>query len=376
MLSILLTIALMAANQAGTLSGTDLLQRGKDNFRAAQYAHAVDDLRAAADALLSAEQKESFVTTGKIETLPQLEESLVYLTVAYTKLGRDDDARETLSRLAAAERIESHYATLPLTGDVSDFPSIATRLSPALQLPLNPQLASAQPLVQPPTAVAMQTPPPVAPPMPVPQVAAAPQPVPTPMPAPPPAVAIAAQPGATVLQSDREAIMREVEKRVAEARAQWEKEMTARLAAEHTAMQKQLDERIAEIESQSRHDVLGNIRRADILANTGHLTEANEIYTSIANATAATREAITEAGIGLYRTGSYSDAANALRRLSTFARGEEDIRYYYAVSLYETGNVDEASRQLACALPFIQRTEAVERYEAKIEAAASRQASR
>ena len=59
MLSILLTIALMAANQAGTLSGSDLLQRGKDNFRAAQYAHAVDDLRAAADVFLSADQKQA-----------------------------------------------------------------------------------------------------------------------------------------------------------------------------------------------------------------------------------------------------------------------------------------------------------------------------
>src|SRR3954470_5489125 len=159
MLSILLTIALMAANQAGTLSGTDLLQRGKDNFRAAQYAHAVDDLRAAADALLSAEQKQAYVTTGKIETLPQLEEALVYLTVAYSKLGREDDARETLSRLAAAERIEPHYATLPLTGDVADFPAVATKLSPSMQLPPNPQLATASvvapaPTVAPTVAVA------------------------------------------------------------------------------------------------------------------------------------------------------------------------------------------------------------------------------
>jgi len=350
MLSILLTIALMAANQAGTLSGPDLLQRGKDNFRAAQYAHAVDDLRAAAEALLSTEQKQAYVTTGKLDTLPQLEEALVYLTVAYSKLGRDDDARETVSRLAAAERIETHYATLPLTGEVAEFPAIAARLSPALQLPNNPQLASAEPVSAPP------------PPAPVATASMTP----------------AAQPAqsAEVAGITREEIMREVERRVAEARAQWEKEMTERLAAERASMQKEMDIRIAQIESQARHDVLGNIRRADLLANTGHLADASEIYNSIANATAATREAITEAGIGLYRTGSYSDAANALRRLGTFARGEEDLRYYYAVSLYETGNVDEAGRQLACALPYLQVTDAIERYEAKIEAAMSRQASR
>jgi len=362
MLSILLTIALMAANQAGTVSGPDLLQRGKDNFRAAQYAHAVDDLRAAAEALLSAEQKQSYVTTGKLDTLPQLEESLVYLTVAYSKLGREDDARETLARLAAAERIESHYAALPLTGEVAEFPAIAAQLSPALQLPNNPQLASAEPVSAPP----------VTSPAPAQTIAPSPAPVATASmtPAPPPAQS------AEVAGMTREEIMREVEKRVAEARAQWEKEMTQRLAAERASMQKEMDIRIAQIESQARHDVLGNIRRADLLANTGHLADASEIYLSIANATAATREAITEAGIGLYRTGSYADAASALRRLGTFARGEEDLRYYYAVSLYETGNVDEAGRQLACALPYLQVTDAIERYEAKIEAAMSRQASR
>jgi tetratricopeptide (TPR) repeat protein len=363
MLSILLTIALMAANQAGTLSGTDLLQRGKDNFRAAQYAHAVDDLRAAADALLTAEQKQAYVTTGKIDTLPQLEEALVYLTVAYSKLGRSDDARETLTRLAAAERIETHYATLPLTSDVGEFPAIAAKLSPSMHLPTNSQLASAV------IATPAPAPTPTAPPTQTIASAAPMSPPVTPTVAPAPATT-------TMSESDRQAIIREVDRRVAEARAQWEKELARRLAEERTAMQKQFDERIAEVESQARHDVLGNIRHADILANTGHLGEANDIYLSIANATAATRDAITEAGIGLYRTGNYSDAANALRRLGTFARGEEDLRYYYAVSLYETGNIDEASRQLACALPYLQVNEAIERYQAKIEAAASRETSR
>lgn len=365
MLSILLTIALMAANQAGTLSGSDLLQRGKDNFRAAQYAHAVDDLRAAADALLTAEQKQAYVTTGKIDTLPQLEEALVYLTVAYSKLGRDDDARETLTRLAAAERIETHYATLPLTSDIGEFPAIAARLSPSMHLPTNSQLASGVIAAPPPAPTAPAT-----------ATIASAAPVPPPV---TPAVTPAAVPApatTTMSESDRQAIIREVDRRVAEARAQWEKELARRLAEERTAMQKQFDERIAEIESQARHDVLGNIRHADILANTGHLGEANDIYLSIANATAATRDAITEAGIGLYRTGNYADAANALRRLGTFARGEEDLRYYYAVSLYETGNIGEASRQLACALPYLQVNEAIERYQAKIEAAASRETSR
>jgi tetratricopeptide (TPR) repeat protein len=200
-----------------------------------------------------------------------------------------------------------------------------------------------------------------------PSVAAAPQqiataaPVATPTTAPTPAPA----------PLDRAEIMREVERRVAEARAQIEREMTERLAAERVAMRKESDQRVAaaqaEAEAQSRRDVLANLRRADILANTGHLSEANDIYLSIANASGASREAITEAAVGLYRTADYADAVKAFRRLGSFARGEEDLRYYEAVSLFETGQYDEAKRQLACALPYLQVSELIERYIAKIE---------
>ena len=77
---------------------------------------------------------------------------------------------------------------------------------------------------------------------------------------------------------------------------------------------------------------------------------------------------------GLYRTGAFTDAVNAFQRLSNFARGEEDLRYYNAVSLYETGHYDLARKELACALPYIQVTEDVTRYRAKIEQTSSQQA--
>jgi len=353
MLSILLTIALMAADQAGTLSGGDLLQRGKDNFRVLRYAEATDDFRAAADAFLSADQKQKYVESGRLETLPQLEEALVYLTIAYAKIGRDADARETISRLVTAEKIEPHFSKLALTADVAEFPAIVARLAPTLQLPANAQLASGAP------------PPAVVPPSVAPPTSAALVPPPTPAPVPQPMSA-----------ADREEIMREVERRVAEARAQIEKQMAERLAAERAAMERELDTRLAAsraaAEAQARRDVLVNLHKAEILANTGHINEAKDIYLSIANAPAAMREAITEAAIGFYRLGAYADAVTAFRRLGTLARGEEDLRYYEAVSLFEMGQFEEARKQLSCALPYLKVTDDIQRYQSKIESAASR----
>ena len=66
----------------------------------------------------------------------------------------------------------------------------------------------------------------------------------------------------------------------------------------------------------------------------------------------------------------------AFRKLGAFARGEEDLRYYDAVSLYETGNYGAAQKELACALPFLQITDDVSRYRSKIEKTATQQALR
>ena len=61
--------------------------------------------------------------------------------------------------------------------------------------------------------------------------------------------------------------------------------------------------------------------------------------------------------------------------MGTFAKGEEDLRYYNAVALYETGSYQDAQKELACALPFIQVTDEVTRYRVKIEQTAQQTAS-
>jgi hypothetical protein len=62
--------------------------------------------------------------------------------------------------------------------------------------------------------------------------------------------------------------------------------------------------------------------------------------------------------------------------MQPFHRGEEDLRYYNAVSLFETAHYEEAKKELACALPFLEATGSVERYREKIEQMGSQTAAR
>lgn len=119
-----------------------LLQRGIDNYRAGRYAEAVTDLRSAADALLTPEQMRTYVSTGQFASLANFETAVIYLTMAYAKLGKDAEAREQVHRLLVAEQIHPTYATLPLTADVAEFENVAKRVAPSAQLPGNTALAA------------------------------------------------------------------------------------------------------------------------------------------------------------------------------------------------------------------------------------------
>jgi hypothetical protein len=114
-------------------------------------------------------------------------------------------------------------------------------------------------------------------------------------------------------------------------------------------------------------DVLTTLREANAAAAKGQTEDANRLYASVVDAPNASRDAIISAATGLYRTGDFIDAVRAFARLGTFARGEEDLRYYNAVALFETGRYAEAKKELACALPYIDVTADVVRYRAKIE---------
>jgi hypothetical protein len=102
---------------------------------------AAKDLETAADAFLTPQQTEAYIRTGHHDALADYETSLVYLTITYAKMGRVDDARATLRRIAVAERLEPTYQALPLDVDAAEFESIAHQLLPELPLPPNQALA-------------------------------------------------------------------------------------------------------------------------------------------------------------------------------------------------------------------------------------------
>src|SRR6266849_868607 len=90
----------------------ELLQRGRDSYRSAHYADAVVDLTAAADAFLSPAQVQTYVTSGQLPSLDKFETAVVYLAMAYSRMGKDTETAEQVRRLAAAEAIAPTYASL------------------------------------------------------------------------------------------------------------------------------------------------------------------------------------------------------------------------------------------------------------------------
>jgi hypothetical protein len=190
------------------------------------------------------------------------------------------------------------------------------------------------------------------------------------------------------------AVQADAQRRITEAQAAAQRDAEARIAeaqreaeARVAAAQRQADERIAaeraaaaaqvaEAEANMRRGFLTSLRQADTLANNGDLAGASQLYARVASSEGAPREFITAAATGLYRTGAFREAASAFRRLGAFAKGEEDLRYYNAVALYEIGSYEDAKKELACALPFIQVNDDVARYRAKIEQTPSQQAMR
>jgi hypothetical protein len=481
-------ILISTAAVAQSPTPDELLQRGKDNFRGGHYNEAVSDLKAASEAYLAPEQKQQYVATGHLPSLPKLEEAFIYLTMAYNRLGREEDARDTIARLLTAERIEPIYTKLQLEADAAEFERLAADLAPQMRVPANEQLArGGAPIAPAPaTQVAEATRPPATdfvPPAPAPIPPATPATsTPTPAaPAPAPTQVATAEPNTPALPvqptmaQERAEIMRLIDERVAEARKQIEQAAEQRIAAERAAAQKAADERVAAAqqaaqqaaerriaderasaqqaaeqriaseraaaqqaaeqriateraaaqqsadqriaaeraaaqkaaderiaaaqqaaeqrianeraaaeraaaervaaaEAEARRNVLTSLRQAESFATADQLSRANEIYNRLVDAPNVSRDALAAVATGLYRTGDFRGAVRAFQKLGTFAKGEEDLRYYNAVALYETGQYDQAKKELACALPFIQVTNDVSRYRAKIEQTPSRQA--
>jgi len=116
------------------------------------------------------------------------------------------------------------------------------------------------------------------------------------------------------------------------------------------------------------------LEQAASLAANGQPDRARRVYLALLNTANVSRATIAASAQGLYRLGDYADAVEAFRNLGTFAPSESDLRYYNAISLFETGRYAEAKKELACALPYIQLSADVERYRDKIQKMPSPQA--
>jgi hypothetical protein len=375
---VLLFAAVAALAVSAATSPEASLDLGMRAFRAADYASAVVDLQAAADGYASG---------------PSHQTALVYLALAQFRLVREDDARATINRLLEAERVQPVYATLPLQADAADFEALVAALVPAANLPRNTHLivddtAAALPAVKPASTPAEE-----------------------PVITTPAAVEAATDVRVEEIQEQTEqriaeiqadadrriaAIQAEADRRIAAAQAAANERVAAaeaaaqqRIAAAERQIERDAETRIAaatpsgatgsqpvearrpESPSLQGAPALTTLRQADELARTGDTGAARELYVRLAGDRDVAREVLGESAVGLYRVGSYRDAVDAFRRMNVFARGEEDLRYYFAVALYETGQYREAQKELSCALPFIQMTDDVARYRMKIEQSAA-----
>jgi tetratricopeptide (TPR) repeat protein len=420
-IAVLLVVAVLSSGAAAATPEASL-ELGLRAFRAGDFASATVDLDAAAQPLAPSELQ-SYIETGQLDRLKSFETALVYLALAQFRLGREDDARDTIVRLIAADRLGPVYATLPLQADAAEFETLVAALVPASTLPRNAQIAANDPSFPLPTVtptpsndqpaavtpveqravrqvavreyisrenerlqrlasaeieVAQLTPPPE--PEPAPEAASASTPANPPTLTAPSIVAVERQADERVAEAKEEAARQiaaaeaDARKRVAAAEAevqQAQREADARVAA---AQRQQLREtpatttsvvRAPSVDSADVRAALGNLRQAEALSDNGEFEEANAIYRQLV--ASAPREIIAAAAVGLYRNAAHREAIDAFRRLDAFGRGEEDLHYYYAVSLYEAGQYEAARRELACALPFIQVTDEVARYRLKIE---------
>ena len=449
--AVLLLLAAVAAHGQTAITPESRLELGMAAYKAGDYTSAVVDLQAAAQGFLSPEQMQSYVNTGRFDQLRSFETALVYLALAQFRLGREDDARETLLRLHAAERIAPTYATLNLGPDAAEIESLAAALLPSNPLPRNVQNVQ----------TAQDDPGAALPPI----TRKTPEST-TVTKSPAEERAERQQLIADVAAREREGIQREADARVAAERqaierrteqqiaetqrqadqrvaAVWadaqrqiaqlqqqaaeriaaaEREAQQRVAAAEAEAAEQIaaarraseervataeaeakkgaDARIAEIErltaqriaeeraaaerpatarvteadTAAHRESLLALRSAETAAANGNITEAIRVYSGLATSPAVPREVLGEAAVGLYRTGAFGESAQAFRRFGTFARGEEDLRYYYAVALYESGDYAAAQKELSCALPFIEVTDDVARYRLKIENTVARTA--
>jgi len=292
MLMLCLLIVPMAASAA---TGEDFYQRlytrGMAHFAAAEYGPAFIKLRSAA--------------FGFVDRIEKFETVEVYVALAAHRLGHDEDTRESLLRIVAAERIEPHFQAVTIPDEVrTEIKKLAAALLPRQESALLGVTREMQ------------------------DAAAAANPsVVVPTPSKRPNVAVTAP-----------------------------RESGTADAAEPPG-------------KPAASDVDSRLADAERALAAGDVPHAAAIYDALLSEPALDHTAALRLAEGLAGTHDFAKAVRAFQKAGVIGEGEERYHYSYAVALYETRHYGDAKRELTAAIPHIKMTKDVADYRTKIEAA-------
>lgn len=349
----------------------NLYRRGLARYAEGNFAAAAGDFRIAA--------------FGDVESVDRFETAYAYIAAASLKVGRTDDARAAVRRIMAAEKVDRHYASLPLPADVREAVENAARtLLPREEYALwrsGVPSGSANAAVT--TTAATQPAPRAAVTTPAPVVATSP--ADTPRVAPPsapirnePPPLAASAPSSAAAKSNR-APQPTVAVRDTPPAAQPTSQPQPRVETPQPQTQPRIatpqPEPLAETSQPKSGAAKRNasieslINDGDRAVAAGDLEAARYAYRAALLLPALPHGAALAIGTGLYRARDFRGALDAFARAGVLSGDEQHYRYYRAVALYETGSYGEAKRELAAALPFLDVTPDVARYQMKIEGA-------
>ena len=374
-----------------------LLRRGVAAFDAGRYDEASRHLRLAA--------------FGSLENIEQYQTAHAYLAVAHERMTQPDRARESARRVAHAERIQRRFAALALPQAVrSAFEKIAAAaltptelaalrgsgpMPPAPQpasttrtvpqpAATQPQTATTQPQTQPAQTQPAQTQPAqIQPAQTQPAQTQPAQTQPATTEPQPTTTRVVTNPPVTVdrveVQVQRPATSTPQQPAVTQPRTQTPtpSQTTQQQPRTQTPAPQSQTPRTAPASTTpapvpaavsytaaERATRFAAAERALIGAN---LPEARRIYRELLASQNLDRPSIIRVAEGFYRARDFAATLAAFQRAGALQRGEEAYRYYIAVALYETGELERARRELASALPYIEITPDVAHYRAKIQ---------
>lgn len=291
----------------------ELLRRGVSEVEAGRHESAVTPLRLAA--------------FGLIDSVEHYQTAQAYLVIALDRLNQSEPARQAALRIVAAEKVEPKFASLALPDEIrTAFSTSAKKLLSAADA--STLLAAATPATPAKPIVPQANPP----------KKAAVEPASRP---------VVEKPAATTPSPTSSS--------------------TARRPDDSKAPPKPTPP--APAPKKPAIDVPARLTAGERTLIGGNLADARKIYRELLAAGGHDHATWIRVAEGLYRSRDFAGVLTAFQSVGTLRPGEEAYRYYIAVAYYESGQYDQAKRELAAVLPFIEVTPDVERYRQKIDAA-------